>query len=235
MDYFSWQFIIWATSLGALSAISLPMGSLVALRTNPRPQFISILAAFGAGALIAALSVELVAPTVLAVQEGGGNAHNGESFTQLFALLIGLVLGGILFVLLDQLVNAHGGFVRKAATSISYFTIAERKRQKKLVERLSQLPLLHNVSTQLVDALVSMVRPRSFAEGEVIAQQGEDADALFFCDKRNGQPDTRWQFRWGIRPGQCNRDYSSFGSDPQSRHRECQRPGDCARPFQRRF
>ncbi len=61
MDYLSWEFLIWATSLGALSAVSLPMGSLVALRTDPRPQVISILAAFGAGALIAALSVELVA------------------------------------------------------------------------------------------------------------------------------------------------------------------------------
>ena len=67
MDYFSWQFIIWATALGALSAVSLPMGSLVALRINPRPAFISIMAAFGAGALIAALSVELVAPTVFAL------------------------------------------------------------------------------------------------------------------------------------------------------------------------
>jgi CRP-like cAMP-binding protein len=183
LDYYTWQFIIWATSLGALSAVSLPMGSLVALRTNPRPQFISILAAFGAGALIAALSVELVAPTVLAVHEGSGNAHNGESFTHFFALLIGLVLGGILFVILDQLVNAHGGFLRKAATSISYFTIAERKRQEKLVEKLSQLPLLQNLPAQHVNTLVSMVRPRSFSESEVIAKQGEDADALFFVMK----------------------------------------------------
>ena len=67
MDYLSLKFLIWATSLGALSAVSLPMGSLVALHTNPRPQLISILAAFGAGALIAALSVELVAPTVFAL------------------------------------------------------------------------------------------------------------------------------------------------------------------------
>ena len=67
MDFLPLKFLIWATSLGALSAVSLPMGSLVALHTNPRPQLISILAAFGAGVLIAALSVELVAPTVFAL------------------------------------------------------------------------------------------------------------------------------------------------------------------------
>ena len=67
MDYLSLKYLVWAASLGALSAVSLPLGSLAALRTNPRPQFISVLAAFGAGALVAALSVELVAPTVFAL------------------------------------------------------------------------------------------------------------------------------------------------------------------------
>ena len=180
MDYFSWQFIIWATALGALSAVSLPMGSLVALRINPRPAFISIMAAFGAGALIAALSVELVAPTVLALHAGDGSPHTSEALLDFFALLTGLVLGGILFVTLDQLVNAHGGFLRKAATSISYFTIAERKRQEKLVKKISQLPFLHNVSAHHINTLVSMVRPRSFSDGDVIAKQGKNADRLFF-------------------------------------------------------
>jgi zinc transporter ZupT len=48
------------------------------------------------------------------------------------------------------------------------------------VDKLSQLPLLQNVSAQNVNALVSMVRPMSFYDGEVIARQGEDADVLFF-------------------------------------------------------
>lgn len=183
MDYFSWKFLIWATSLGALSAVSLPMGSLVALRTNPRPQYISVLAAFGAGALIAALSVELVAPTVFALHEDTGTPHHGEPFTNFFALLSGAVIGGVLFVILDQLVNAHGGFLRKAATSITYFKAAERKRQEKLVEKLSQLPLLQNVSAEHVNVLVSMVGSMSFHDGEVIARQGEGADALFFIMK----------------------------------------------------
>jgi len=180
LDYFSWQFIIWATALGALSAVSLPMGSVVALRINPRPAFISIMAAFGAGALIAALSMELVAPTVFALHEGDGTAHTNEPLIHFFALLMGLVLGGILFVILDQLVNAHGGFLRKAATSISYFTIAERKRQEKLVKKISQLPFLHNVSAHHINTLMSMVRPGSFYDGDVIAHQGDSAEKLLF-------------------------------------------------------
>ena len=74
MDYYSLQFLVWATALGGLSAMSLPLGSIVGLQTRPRPVVISTLAAFGAGALFAALSVELVAPTVFAV---GSGAHGG--------------------------------------------------------------------------------------------------------------------------------------------------------------
>jgi len=77
MEMVSWKFLIWAVFLGGLSSVSLPLGSLAALRTNPRPHFISLLAAFGAGALVAALSVELVAPTVFALHAEAGSAHPG--------------------------------------------------------------------------------------------------------------------------------------------------------------
>ena len=78
MDYFSLRYLIWAVTLGGLSALSLPLGSAVGLLTSPKPQIISVLQAFGAGALIAALSVELVAPTVFALGEHSGAAHHGD-------------------------------------------------------------------------------------------------------------------------------------------------------------
>ena len=183
MEDFSWRYLIWAVSLGALSSVSLPIGSLVSLISRPKPKLISALAAFGAGALIAALTVELVAPTVFALHEETGNLHHGEPITAFIALFIGAVIGGLLFVSLDQLVNAHGGFLRKASTVIAYFRIAERNRQKKLVEKLSQYPLLQPILTQHVNTLLSMVRPINFSKGNEIAKEGEDADMVFFVIK----------------------------------------------------
>jgi hypothetical protein len=72
MEYLSLQYLIWAVMLGGISAFSLPLDSFVGLRTKLRPNTISMLAAFGAGRLIAALAVELVAPTVFTL-----NADNG--------------------------------------------------------------------------------------------------------------------------------------------------------------
>jgi CRP-like cAMP-binding protein len=180
VEFISWKFILWAAALGGLSAVSLPLGASAALRTNPKPQTISLLAAFGAGALIAALSVELVAPTVFALHEGTGGAHPGEPFARFLALLSGAVLGGMLFVLLDALLNAHGGFLRKTITSIAYFGIRERDRQKKLVHKLSQWPLFQKVSAEHVNALVAMVRPITFNDGEIIARQGEQVGSVLF-------------------------------------------------------
>ena len=39
MEYYSLKFLIWAVALGALSAVSLPLGSVIGLKSNPRPIF----------------------------------------------------------------------------------------------------------------------------------------------------------------------------------------------------
>ena len=93
MEYLSARYIIWAVLLGAISAVSLPLGSLVGLHTKLRSTTISVLAAFGAGALIAALAVELVAPTVLALGENVEGSHHGNPHPHFYALVLGAVIG----------------------------------------------------------------------------------------------------------------------------------------------
>ena len=180
MEGFSWLYAIWAVLLGALSAVSLPLGSLVGLRTHPRPLYISILAAFGAGALIAALSVELVAPTVAALGKEGVAAHDGDPYTHFFALVVGAILGGVLFIVLDQVINAHGGFLRKTTTVITFFQAPRRRRLQELLENLSRFPLLHDVPPDHINTLLTLARPVAFHQGEVIARQEHDIDALLF-------------------------------------------------------
>jgi CRP-like cAMP-binding protein len=180
VEYFSVQYLIWATAIGALSAVSLPLGSVLGLQTRPRPQFIAVLAAFGAGALLAALSVELVAPTVFALGDGGTGSHGGDSHRNFYALIAGAVLGGILFFMLDQLVNAHGGFLRKTATSIAYFDLGRRRRQAQFARELARFPLLRDLSPDHNGTLMYMIRPVTFGDGEVISVQGDDTSDLLF-------------------------------------------------------
>jgi zinc transporter ZupT len=158
MEYFTTQYLIWAILLGAISAFSLPLGSFVGLRTKLRSNTISMLAAFGAGALIAALAVELVAPTVLALGADHGESHHGDPKAHFYALVAGAIVGGCLFVLLDRIVNAHGGFLRRSSRTIAYLTARKHDRQLEILKELAPFPLLGDLSPEHINSLISVIR-----------------------------------------------------------------------------
>jgi CRP-like cAMP-binding protein len=190
MEIINIEYLIWATALGAISAVSLPLGSLVGILTNPRPRLISALAAFGAGALIAALSVELVAPTVFALQSPEGDLTHGKPIAGFLALVAGALVGGILFTLLDRLVNVRGGFLRRTSSTISYLTERRRDRQMATLEDLSSFTLLGNLPPEHINTLVSMIQPVHYAAGEVIATKGEPGTQLVFVTEGTVVTDT---------------------------------------------
>ncbi len=170
----------WAIGLGLVSAVSLPLGAWVGIRKLPRPTALSILAAFGAGALFAALTIELVAPKVTAISHGSGAHPSVDAYNHFFALLVGLIIGGILFVVLDQIVNAHGGFLRKTAATLAHLREDKRLRMKESLEELSKFALVRTLSAEHTNALVEMIRPVTFYDGEEIAKAGQEVTALYF-------------------------------------------------------
>ncbi len=170
----------WAIGLGLVSAVSLPLGAWIGIRKLPQPNALSILAAFGAGALFAALTVELVAPKVIAISHGAGNHPSADAYEHFFALLVGLIIGGILFVALDQIVNAHGGFLRKTAATLAHLREDKRLRVKESLEALSKFDLVRNLSAEHTNIFLQMIRPATFYDGEEISRAGDDVAALYF-------------------------------------------------------
>jgi zinc transporter ZupT len=183
MEYLSVQYLIWAIMLGAISAFSLPLGSMVGLQTKLRPNTISVLSAFGAGALIAALAVELVAPTVFSLGDNHGGAHHGDANTHFYALVAGAIVGGSLFVMLDRIVNSYGGFLRRTSRTIAYFTDRKHDMQIQILEELAPFPLLKDLSPEHINSLISMIRQEKFDPGQIIMEEGDDGTKLFFLIK----------------------------------------------------
>lgn len=186
---FTIKHALWALLLGTLSAASLPMGSMLGAFWKPKPGLTAALTAFGGGALLAALSVELVAPTAMAVLKhdsvvgSGVKAHSGSAITSLIALLLGSIGGGVLFVVLDQMVNAKGGYLRKSATTIAYLSHRRKKRTEKMLHRLSQIEFLRRIPPEHVQLLVGYVRPILFEKGEKIFSQGDRGDRMYFIER----------------------------------------------------
>ena len=164
----------WAIAIGALSAISLPLGSVVGLVLQPRASIAAVLAGFGAGALIAALAVELVAPTVEAIGE-----HPG-AVAEFWALTVGAVAGGVVFVLLDNMLAARGGFLRKVATTITHYSKRKHTRDAQWLKDLCAIPLLRALPADQVELLIRDVRAESFAQGDALFVEGEPASRLYF-------------------------------------------------------
>ena len=171
--------MMWALGLGAISAISLPLGSWLGLVWKPKDSITGALAAFGAGALIAAMALELVAPTIMKL--GGEDTH---AITEFWHLMIGMFVGGLLFIILDQLVNAKGGFLRNSAYTLRYYSARKKSLQMEIIKDLSCVAILNEVPPAATQELVRMVRPVHFNPDEIIFNQNEMGDELYII--RNG-------------------------------------------------
>ena len=179
MDY---QFLSWAIVLGGLSAASLPLGSILGLNWQPGNRVIGGMTAFGGGALIAALAIELVAPTAMHLAHAENAAAKNEAAHHLINMMIGAVVGGVLFVVLDSLVNSQGGFLRKTTTTIDYFTKRKSARRRKILEHLSSSELVRHLPLEIVEEMVTKVNERRFKAGDVLFEEGADGDEVIFIE-----------------------------------------------------
>lgn len=170
--------------LGAISAVSLPLGSWIGLRFTFTHRWIAIMAAFGAGALLAALSVELIAPTSLALV-GGGAEHRGEHLTAFLAMIAGCVVGGLVYVSLNKLVNRKGGFLRKTSTLLGHYEKQDQERRQRILDRLSQTPPFQSFPPEHIETLLAELEPVDFKKDDVIIEEGAPAEALYLLISGN--------------------------------------------------
>ena len=178
------QFLLWAVILGALSAVSLPLGSALGLVWRPSNKTTGFLTAFGGGALIAALTVELVAPTAMDAATAVGEVAKADAAHHLMNMLLGAVGGGILFLLLDSIINSKGGFLRKTSSTIAYFTNQKTAQRHEIIKQLSASALVRHLPLELVEEAVGNIKERKFDKGETIFSEGDEGDLIYFV--KNG-------------------------------------------------
>lgn len=180
------KFMFWAFLLGGLSAISLVIGSALGIVWKPSPRLTAAFTAFGAGALLAALSVELIAPTVIEFVESShtatGNTSGHEMFLEFVFLLGGCILGGILFYFLNEALNSKGGYLRKASTTISYFNHLRNKRFRLALKRLSKIKLIRSIPVTHLDILIQHIRQVHFKKGSYLFHKGDTINRIYFIE-----------------------------------------------------
>ena len=182
---------------GAVSAVSLPLGSVLGLASKPGKLITSSMMAFGAGALLFALTIELFGSTLHHAQEMGEGL--------VIASMVGAVVGGLLFDFLNQMLNNRGAFLRGLSNTRRYVSVIKRVRMKALMKELSTIGLLRELPPEEIAQLTPLVRRDVHKAGEVLYRQGEPGNALFFIQqgkvairqKDNGAEVTRFELGAG--------------------------------------
>ena len=154
-----------AFSYGIISACSLPLGCLTTLLWKPSDRGIAFLMAFGGGALLAALTIDLVASTLA----------KGD----FYPLAAGCIAGGLIFIALNQIVNDFGGFVRKAATHADHIRRIKYRRFKKILSVLKRVDVFEALKNDDFKTLAEGIYHWDVKQGTLIFSQGEPCDELY--------------------------------------------------------
>ncbi|MBI1994148.1 MAG: cyclic nucleotide-binding domain-containing protein [Deltaproteobacteria bacterium] len=169
-----------ALGLGLLSASALLVGAVMGLARQWSDRLVAAIMAFGAGTLISALAFDLVA-------EG----HERAGFLPVGS---GFLIGAVVFVLANQAINAHGGFLRKPATLYRFLREQRRRHATKLLERMSRIDLIRALPPEDLQGLVPFIEACRYSAGQTIFRQGDPGDALYLIESgtveihRHGSP-----------------------------------------------
>jgi zinc transporter ZupT len=144
------------------------LGALLAFKWTPKPKVLAAFMAMGAGALLAALSIDLVAESL----------EHGH----FYPLAIGMIIGGIFFAILNSIVNSKGGFLRKSSTTRSHLTIAHNNRQRALIERLGNVSLFRKLPPSEVHHLLPFIHRFQYRAGKVLVHEGDPGDMFFLFE-----------------------------------------------------
>ena len=171
-------YLIWAFSLGAIAAGSMVLGSIVGIYIPMSNSRVGAMCGFGAGALFSALALELVSPTVevMALAQGADRVEAAEHFV---VLLVALIVGGGIFITVDQIISNHGGYLRKGAYVIAQHTRNKARRKDELIRSIANSSFFGSLPDELVKDLVMQLHPRFLINGETLFDVG-DASSEFY-------------------------------------------------------
>jgi CRP-like cAMP-binding protein len=151
--------VVSAALFGLISSLSLPLGALLGISWQPRDRMMAVFLAFGGGALLAALTLDLV-----------GSALDHGHFQ---ALAAGAIGGGVVFKLLNHLINRKGGYLRKPSTAITYWRGRANQRLRQIVNSAKRIQIVHDLDDRDIELLLPHVLLREFADGTVLYRPGD--------------------------------------------------------------
>ena len=171
--------ILGAALLATLAMTSLLIGVVIGLYGRPSRRTNAIIMAFGTGALIQALALELAF-------EGAERLIEESRLSGLVSwcwVAAGFVAGGVLYFLGNRWLERYGAALRHPALTKLYLLRQKRERSADLLARLARVDLLCSLPPEEMEDVLLCVQPVHVAAGETLFRQGDAGDALYLIDQ----------------------------------------------------
>lgn len=170
-----------AVLMATLAMISLIVGVSIGLFLKPSRRVNAIIMAFGTGALIQALALEL------AFEGAERLIHEAhlDGITSWLWVAAGFITGGGMYYLGNRLLEQRGAALRHPALAKLYLLNKKREESAAILSRLSKVELVRSLPPEEMEDVLLCVQPVQVKAGETIFHQGESGDALYLIDEGN--------------------------------------------------
>lgn len=160
--------------MGLLVTSGGPIGTWLGLRFGLPSRVLGRVLAFGAGALIAAVSIELAFESTEDLLQHGYSRLEGW-----FQVAAGFLAGATAYLVGTRLLDRMGGNVRSEFRLRQSLEFEKRRRIRGILEGLSRSPMLAQLPPEAVGLLADRVTEVTIPMGATVFRQGDPGEALY--------------------------------------------------------
>lgn len=164
--------------IGLVAASSLMIGAALGIYVKAPRRVVAAIMAFGAGALIESLAIELAA--------GGAERLIMEEhlppMVGWFWIALGFVVGGTVYSAANIAMDNFGAAVRKAASLRAYVRRARREKATDMLVQLASSDLFRALPASDLVKLIPHAETRKFAPGSMVFRTGDLADGVYLIE-----------------------------------------------------
>jgi CRP-like cAMP-binding protein len=171
--------VIGSLIVGIIATLSLPLGAALGIYLNVSKKFVAIVMAFGAGALIQALAVELAFGSAehLIVTE---KMHWGIGWLW---VALGFTVGGLVYSGANLALDNMGAAMRKAATARNYVRRLRREKATDMLMQLSASDLFRSLPAGDLVKLIHHAETKRLGKGDTVFKGGDISDGVYLIEQ----------------------------------------------------
>lgn len=164
-----------ASLLAVVSMLSMVIGTWIGTSVRPSQRTGAIVMAFGTGALIQALAIELAmksAQRLMAAEQMSG-------FDAWLRVAGGFIIGGLFYYFVNKWLEQRGAALRHPALAKFYALRTKQEESSQLLSHLSKAEIVRSLPPEEVEGVLTCVEQVTVRNGEMIFQQGDPGNAFY--------------------------------------------------------